>query len=83
MSGVNDRKLRIMAARLLKEVREGANLTQIELASRLGTHQSFVSKYEAAERKLDVVDLHAICRAMGTSLPSFARKLEARWEEES
>ena len=40
----------------LRSARKGARLTQQELAERLGKPQSFVSKYENAERRLDVVE---------------------------
>src|SRR5690606_17914947 len=41
---------------LLKSIRESVPLTQAELARRLGRPQSFVSKYECGERRLDVKD---------------------------
>jgi transcriptional regulator with XRE-family HTH domain len=45
---------------------------------RLGQSQSFVSKAEAGERRLDVVQLRTICQALGTTLPTFVAKLEER-----
>lgn len=50
--------------RLMAEVREGQGLTQAELAQRLGKHQSFVSKYEGGERRLDVVEFVLVCDAL-------------------
>jgi hypothetical protein len=35
-----------------------------------------VGKCERGERRLDVVELQAFCRAVGVSLPDFARQLE-------
>ena len=49
----------------MAEVREHQGLTQAELAKRLGKHQSFVSKYESGERRLDVVEFVAVCEALG------------------
>jgi transcriptional regulator with XRE-family HTH domain len=63
---------------LLKELRQSAGLRQQDLAERLGRPQSFVSKYESGERRLDVVDLIAVCRALGTSLHEFAVLFEER-----
>jgi transcriptional regulator with XRE-family HTH domain len=64
--------------RLLREKRKGAGLSQIELATRLGRSQSFVSKYESGELRLDLVELNLICRALGVSLSSFVRQFEKR-----
>jgi transcriptional regulator with XRE-family HTH domain len=51
--------------RRLLEAREKAGLTQGEVAERLDTYASFVSKCEAGERRLDVVELAALCRVYG------------------
>lgn len=49
----------------LIEAREQAGLTQAEVAKRLKRVQSFVSKYELGERRLDVVDFIAVCDCLG------------------
>lgn len=64
--------------RLLREVRAAADVTQVELARRLDQTQSFVSKCERGEARLDVIQLRIICHALGTDLPTFARRLEER-----
>lgn len=46
--------------------RQEKNLTQSEVAERLGKPQSFVSKYESGERRLDVVEFLEVCGAIGT-----------------
>ena len=51
--------------RRLCKARQDANLTQEDLASRLGRPQSFVSKYERGERRLDVVEFFEIADALG------------------
>jgi transcriptional regulator with XRE-family HTH domain len=61
---------------LLRETRVEAGLTQSELAARIGKDQTFVSKYESGERRLDVLELREICQAIGVSLEGFVRKLE-------
>jgi transcriptional regulator with XRE-family HTH domain len=63
---------------LLREARQAANLTQVELATKIGQSQSFVSKAEVGERRLDVMQLRTICQALGTTLPAFVAKLEER-----
>lgn len=61
---------------LLRQVRQEAGLTQAGLASRLGRPQTFVSKYELGERRLDLLQLRQICRAVGLTLEEFVRRLE-------
>jgi len=41
----------------LKAARMEAGLTQVEVAQRLGKPQSFISKAESGERRVDVVEL--------------------------
>lgn len=45
---------------LLIQARQKSRLTQTELAKLLGKPQSFVSKYERGERRLDVIELFQI-----------------------
>ena len=49
----------------LVAARKAAGVTQVELAGRLGRHQSFVSKYERGERRLDVVEFCQVAEALG------------------
>ena len=49
-----------MLSALIK-ARHSAGLNQVELAEKLGRPQSFVSKIEKGERRIDVVELIAIC----------------------
>ncbi|HEY4313044.1 MAG TPA: helix-turn-helix transcriptional regulator [Pirellulales bacterium] len=62
---------------LLRQVRLGAGLRQQDLAEKLAQPQSFVSKYEAGERRLDLLEVRAICAAVGISLREFVDRLEA------
>lgn len=67
--------------RLLREAREAAELTQVQLAEKLGQSQSFVSKAERGDRRLDVIQLRTILGALGVPLADFVRGLEAELEE--
>ena len=67
-------------ARLLKDLRRKAGVRQNDLAERLGAPQSFVSKYETGERRLDVEEVQAICKALGLSFVDFALALTKRQE---
>ena len=66
---------------LLKEIRLKKNITQVELAKKLGVPQSFVSKYESGERQLDILELRQICQQIGITLESFIHKLEEKINE--
>lgn len=61
---------------LLRQFREKQGLTQEQLAERLDATQSFISKCERGERRIDVLELRSFCRAMGVSLASFVAELE-------
>ncbi|MDX0440628.1 helix-turn-helix domain-containing protein [Sinorhizobium medicae] len=50
---------------LLVRARKDAGLTQAEVGERLGQRQTFVSKYELGERRLDVAEFVAVSRAIG------------------
>lgn len=69
--------------KLLREYRKEAGVTQVELAERLGRTQSFVSKSERGEIRLDVIQLRTICRALGATLPAFIAELERRLSRRS
>ena len=61
----------------LREVRDEVGLTQAELAARLGRPQSFVSKYESGERRLDLIELSEVCAALGISLENFVSRVRS------
>lgn len=52
----------------LASLRIAAGLNQADVAVRIGKPQSFVSKYESAERRIDLSDLEEITAAIGVSL---------------
>ena len=57
---------------LLKELRLAKKLTQADVAAGLGLPQSYVSKYESGERRLDFVETVLVCEALGMSIEEFA-----------
>lgn len=61
---------------LLRELREKAGLTQVELAKMLREQQSFVSKYELGERRLDFVETRRIVNALGLTVAQFSKTFE-------
>lgn len=63
--------------RILQEAREEAGLTQEELATRLGETQSFISKVERGERRLDVVELKQLSIALRIPFIELAKRIDA------
>lgn len=59
----------------LADARQEKGLTQSEVATRLRKPQSYVSKYESGERRLDVVEFLEVCEAMAVSPSSILRKI--------
>lgn len=67
----------------LRKVREDADLLQSELGKKLGRSQSYVSMAERGAIRLDSLQLRDWCRACGTSLSAFVKKLEQQWGDSS
>jgi transcriptional regulator with XRE-family HTH domain len=63
---------------MLRKKRVDAGLSQKELAKRLGVKRSFVGKTERGERRIDVLELQAFCRALGIELQAFMTELQER-----
>ena len=55
----------------LRQARLEAGLTQKQVATSLGKPQSFVSKIEAGERRLDIVEAGMLAGLYGKSLEYF------------
>jgi transcriptional regulator with XRE-family HTH domain len=68
---------RVFAA-LLRQLREEAGLTQDELGARLGRDQPWVSVVESGRRRVDVVELRAICRVLHVEMGDFLALFETR-----
>ena len=60
---------------LLIEARNAAGLTQSDLAKRLSRPQSFVSKFERGERRLDVSEFLDIAEVMEIDPYNFLSKV--------
>jgi transcriptional regulator with XRE-family HTH domain len=61
---------------------KAAGLRQQDLAERLGKPQSFISRIEGGQRRIDVLEFYAIARAMKADptdlFSSIAKRLPAR-----
>lgn len=60
----------------LVAARKESSLTQEQLARRLRRTQSWVSKLERGERRIDVIELRDICQALGHPFTRFVKVLE-------
>jgi transcriptional regulator with XRE-family HTH domain len=61
--------------RLLVDARKKANLSQLALAKKLAKPQSFVSKYERGERRLDVIEFGQVARALDIDPLKFLKRV--------
>ncbi len=64
------------ALRLLKDLRQRAGLTQVQVAKKLRVTQSLFSKMERGDRRLDIIEVRTLCRVLGVSFQDFAALLE-------
>jgi transcriptional regulator with XRE-family HTH domain len=62
--------------RVLRQSRLAAGLRQEDLAAVLEEPQSFVSKYECGERRLDLIELRHVCIALGIPLLELINRFE-------
>ena len=70
----------LMLKELPRVIRERAGLRQADLAEATGRRQTFVSEYEAGQRRLDLVELREVCVACGTTLRELVNEYERRLE---
>ncbi len=76
MKSGSDASDRLKIASLLRDLRLERELRQTDIAERLGETQSYVSRYEKGEQRLDLVELRAICRVLDVSLSDVVARLE-------
>ncbi|WDE12204.1 helix-turn-helix domain-containing protein [Thalassomonas haliotis] len=66
----DERRVKLRA--LLRELRkQDKDMSQTKLGDILGKPQSFVSKYESGERKLDYIELIEICKVFKLNMVEF------------
>lgn len=61
---------------LMADIRKEQNITQTDLALSLGKPQSFISKIENGERRLDLIEMIAIADAMDVEPSDILDRLE-------
>lgn len=67
---------RVVLRELLRLVRKEQGVIQTVLAERLKKPQSYVSKIESSEQRMDLVELQEWCHACGVDLQSFIKRFE-------
>ncbi len=60
---------------LLIQERQNKGITQTQLAQKLKKPQSYVSKYENGERRLDIVEFLEVANCIGIDAAEFIKKL--------
>ena len=70
------------AVAALISARKERQILQTDLAERLGKPQSYVSKFERRERRLDIVEFIEVCRAMEANPLTILRNAELITEDE-
>lgn len=63
---------------LLVTARESAGLTQVQVAQRLKKPQSYVSKYERGERRIDFTEFMELVDILGVDLHQFVATYNER-----
>ncbi|WP_299794236.1 helix-turn-helix transcriptional regulator [uncultured Marivita sp.] len=66
----------------LAVARGRAGLTQEDLAARLKCHQSLVARIESGQRRIDVVELIVLARAIGFDTTEILALVEAATESD-
>lgn len=60
----------------LQSKRENKGVTQVQLAEMLGVKQTFISKIETCDRRLDLIELRQICQVLDISFVDFVTEVE-------
>jgi transcriptional regulator with XRE-family HTH domain len=75
-SSVKARRRKLLLA-LLRDARRKAGMRQADVAAKLGKPQSFVSNYESGERRLDLLELQALCEVLGIKVVDFVKRFQS------
>ena len=70
MRSIHDPRYQNLIKKLI-ELRESKNVTQVELARRLEKPQSYVSKVEILERRIDIIELIDWLKVLETEIADF------------
>ncbi|MBM3130226.1 MAG: helix-turn-helix transcriptional regulator [Chloroflexi bacterium] len=68
--------------RHLRAIREQSGLTQEQVADEMGVTQTFISKCERGERRMDLLEVRKYCRTMRVPFGKFVADLERKLNRE-
>lgn len=68
----------IIFREMLTKERLDAGLSQATIAAKLNVNQTFVSKYELGERRIDIIEFFEIAEAIGFDALKFLKKLHSQ-----
>lgn len=77
----NLKKDYLVVTELLYRLRVNSGITQQQLAEKLSVPQSFISKVETGERRVDLMELKEICNALNSNIIEFVTMLENELNE--
>ena len=66
---------------MLYQLRISSGIRQSDLAEMLKVPQSFISKIESGERRIDLIELRDVLKSLKTNLIEFVTELEKRINE--
>ncbi|MEG3147692.1 helix-turn-helix transcriptional regulator [Sphingomonas sp. RT2P30] len=72
--GVHDERYQALIDGL-RRARIAANISQTDLAARLGRRQQFISKFESGERRLDAIEFYDIAKQLGVAWDDLIRRV--------
>lgn len=75
MSSIHDPRYRKAIQKLI-DLRESKKITQVQLASSLKKHQSYVAKVENFERRLDFIELYDWLKVLDENFNSLEKIFE-------
>jgi transcriptional regulator with XRE-family HTH domain len=73
---VHSRAYKVLCKRLVA-ARHSAELSQQQLAKKLGRHQSYVAKYEGGERRIDIIELAEIASILKLDLVAVVKEVSS------
>ena len=67
--------------KLIYDARKNAGITQKKLADLLNKNQSYISKYENGDRRLDVVEFLEVAHGIGINAADLIAELDKVWKK--